>query len=83
MKLLKLLGSIYLALGLTVMLALFIHDCLANDKFLLHFVGIFLVIPAIIYIFWRVSEDAEEYIKQNEHRINSFVRAFESRLKGL
>ncbi len=83
MKLLKLLGNIYLALGLIIMLALFIHDCLANDKFLLHFIGIFLVIPAIIFLLWRVSEDAEEYIKQYEHRINSIIRACESRLKGL
>jgi len=82
MKLLKLLGNIYLALGLLVMLVLFIHDCFANDKFVLHFVGIFLVIPAIVYSLWRLSDDVEEYIKQNEHRIHSIVRTWESLLKG-
>jgi hypothetical protein len=80
MKLLKVVGNIYLALGLLAMLVLFIHDCLANDKFLLHFVGIFLVIPAIIYSLWRLSEDVEEYIKQNEHRIQSILRACDSLL---
>lgn len=65
MKLLKVVGNLYLALGLLVMLVLFIHDCLANDKFFLHFVGIFLVIPAIIYSIWRLSEDVESCLNQN------------------
>ena len=63
MKLLKLLGSVYLVLGLLVLLVLFIHDCLINDKFVLHFVGIFLVIPALAYCVWRLSEDTRRYVK--------------------
>ncbi len=70
MKLFKLLGNGYLALGLLVLLVLFIHDCLVNDKFLLHFVGIFLVIPALVYSIWRLSEDSEDYVKQNERTLN-------------
>ena len=40
MKVLKLVGTGYITLGLMVLLALFIRDCVANDKFLLHFIGI-------------------------------------------
>ncbi|MFA5400824.1 MAG: hypothetical protein WC169_09565 [Dehalococcoidia bacterium] len=66
MKFLKLLGNIYLALGLLVLLALFIYDCVANDKFLLHFIGIVLVIPAIIFTMWRLSEDIEGCLNRNQ-----------------
>ncbi len=78
MKLLKLLGNIYLALGLIILLALFIHDCLANDKFLLHFIGIFLAIPAIIYTMWRLSEDIEGYQKWNQKSLSELSRVRES-----
>jgi len=80
MKLLKLMGNGYLALGLLVLLVLFIHDCLANDKFLLHFIGIFLVIPALVYSIWRLSEDSEDYVKQNERTLGSLLRFCESLL---
>jgi len=79
MKLLKLMGSVYLALGLFVLLCLFIHDCLANDKFLLHFIGIFLVIPALVYSIWRLSEDSEDYFRHTGHPLNS-LRRFSSSL---
>ncbi len=79
MKLLKLLGNVYLSLGLFVLLCLFIHDCLVNDKFLLHFIGIFLVIPALAYCSWRLSKDTEYYIKQTEHTQNA-IRRFCERL---
>jgi hypothetical protein len=69
MKLLKLIGDGYLALGLLVMLVLFIHDCLANDKFVLHFIGIFLVTPAIVYCVWRLSEDMQIHIKKIGSRL--------------
>jgi hypothetical protein len=78
MKLLKLLGNAYLALGLLAMLVLFVHDCLANDKFVLHFIGIFLVIPAIIYSAWRLSEDIEDYLKQNQKSLSELSRVRES-----
>ncbi len=78
MKLLKLLGNLYLALGLLVLLALFIHDCMANDKFLLHFVGIFLVIPVIIYSIWRMSEDFEGYLEQNQKSLSELSQFRES-----
>ncbi len=80
MKLLKLLGNIYLALGLLVMLVLFVHDCLANDKFVLHFIGIFLVIPAIIYSVWRLSEDCEDYLEQNQKPLSELSRVRENLL---
>jgi len=78
MKWLKLLGNGYLLLGLLVMLGLFIYDCLNNDKFILHFIGIFLVIPAIGYLFWRLSEDTEQYVKQIERPPNALVLFYES-----
>ena len=80
MKLLKLLGNGYLVLGLLVLLVLFIHDCLANDKFALHFAGIFLVIPAIVYSIWRLGEDFDDYIKQNQRSLNSLSRFCDSLL---
>jgi len=80
MKLIKLMGNGYLALGLLVLLVLFIHDCLANDKFLLHFIGIFLVIPALVYSIWRLSEDSEDYIRHTEHPLNSLKRFSDSLL---
>ena len=78
MKLLKLIGHGYLALGLLTMLILFIHDCLANDKFVLHFIGIFLVIPAIAYCLWRLNEDTEQYVKQIEPPPNALLLFYES-----
>ena len=80
MRLLKLLGNGYLVLGLLVLLALFIHDCLVNDKFLLHFIGIFLVIPALAYCAWRLSKDTEHYVKQTERTQNVLLRFYESLL---
>jgi hypothetical protein len=74
MKILKLIGGGYLALGLLVMLVLFIHDCLANDKFVLHFIGIFLVIPAIAYCLWRLSEDTHMYIKEIGRHLKALWR---------
>ncbi len=78
MKLLKLLGNIYLALGLSVMLILFIYDCINNDKFVLHFIGIFLVIPALAYLFWTLSKDTEQYVKQIERSPQALWRFRES-----
>jgi len=79
-KLLKILGNGYLALGLFVMLCLFIHDCLVNDKFPLHFAGIFLVIPAIAYCIWRLREDSEDYFRYAERPLNSLRRFGDSLL---
>jgi hypothetical protein len=80
MKWLKLLGNGYLLLGLLVMLGLFIYDCLNNDKFILHFIGIFLVIPALAYLFWSLSKDTEHYVKQTERTQNVLLRFYEGLL---
>jgi uncharacterized membrane protein len=66
MKILKLAGTGYITLGLMVLLALFIRDCVANDKFLLHFIGIFVVIPALAYSIWRLYDDISEYVRASE-----------------
>jgi hypothetical protein len=78
MKWLKLLGNGYLLLGLLVMLGLFIYDCLNNDKFILHFIGIFLVIPALAYLFWSLSKDTERYVRPAERTQNVLLRFYES-----
>jgi len=80
MRLLKLLGNGYLALGLLVLLGLFIHDCLSNDKFVLHFVGIFIVIPGLAYCVWRLSDDTQKYVKYNERPLNALWRYCENKL---
>jgi uncharacterized membrane protein len=74
MKLLKLLGTGYVTLGLMVLLALFIRDCVANDKFLLHFIGIFVVIPALAYSMWRLYDDISEYVRASNIDIRRPLR---------
>ena len=74
MKYLKLVGIGYITLGLMVLLALFIRDCVANDKFLLHFIGIFVVIPALAYSIWRLYDDIGEYVKASDIDIRQPLR---------